>query len=204
MTAAEFIAARKRLGLPFAERDGQVFALVGRVVRFYESGRLGDQRAYTGRHRLPAQIRPAALKPRQGGIRSKHVWRSPSARHRSPRASRDCTRKNPPLIAPGRCETSSSTRKNRTTRNRNPAKPKNPKAKPRSQVRRWSATMTHPFCVRRRTVRCARWPCSRPSAAKLSKERNDSPQPHQQAQQMRDAFKEQQQKSPDHGHDRER
>jgi hypothetical protein len=42
------------------------------------------------------------------------------------------------------------------------------------------------------------------SAAKLSKERNDAGQKLQQAQQMRDAFKEQQQKSPDHGHDRER
>ena len=42
------------------------------------------------------------------------------------------------------------------------------------------------------------------SAAKLSKERNDSAQKLQQAQQMRDAFKERQQKSPDHGHDRER
>jgi len=42
------------------------------------------------------------------------------------------------------------------------------------------------------------------SAAKLSKERNDSAQKLQQAQQMRDAFKEQQQKAPDHGHDRER
>ena len=42
------------------------------------------------------------------------------------------------------------------------------------------------------------------SAAKLSKERTDSAQKLQQAQQMRDAFKEQQQKSPDHGHDRER
>jgi hypothetical protein len=41
------------------------------------------------------------------------------------------------------------------------------------------------------------------SAAKLSKERNDSAQKLQQAQQMRDAFKERQQKSPDHGHDRE-
>jgi hypothetical protein len=42
------------------------------------------------------------------------------------------------------------------------------------------------------------------SAAKLSKERNVSAQKLEQAQQMRDAFKEQQQKSPDHGHDRER
>lgn len=42
------------------------------------------------------------------------------------------------------------------------------------------------------------------SAAKLSKERTDSAQKLQQAQQMRDAFKENQQKSPDHGHDRER
>src|ERR1700692_4959679 len=41
------------------------------------------------------------------------------------------------------------------------------------------------------------------SAAKLSKERNDAGQKLQQAQQMRDAFKERQQKSPDHGHDRE-
>ena len=41
------------------------------------------------------------------------------------------------------------------------------------------------------------------SAAKLSKERNDSAQKLEQAQQMRDAFKERQQKSPDHGHDRE-
>ena len=41
------------------------------------------------------------------------------------------------------------------------------------------------------------------SAAKLSKERNDSAQKLQQAQQMRDAFKERQQKAPDHGHDRE-
>jgi hypothetical protein len=38
---------------------------------------------------------------------------------------------------------------------------------------------------------------------KLSKERTDSAQKLQQAQQMRDAFKERQQKSPDHGHDRE-
>jgi hypothetical protein len=42
------------------------------------------------------------------------------------------------------------------------------------------------------------------SAAKLSKERNVSAQKLEQAQQMRDAFKENQQKSPDHGHDRER
>lgn len=42
------------------------------------------------------------------------------------------------------------------------------------------------------------------SAAKLSKERNDSAQKLQQAEQMRDAFKDRQQKSPDHGHDRER
>src|ERR1700681_866802 len=42
------------------------------------------------------------------------------------------------------------------------------------------------------------------SASKLSKERTDSAQKLQQAQQMRDAFKEQQQKPPDHGHDRER
>ena len=42
------------------------------------------------------------------------------------------------------------------------------------------------------------------SAAKLSKERNDSAQKLEQAQQMRDAFKENQQKSSDHGHDRER
>ena len=41
------------------------------------------------------------------------------------------------------------------------------------------------------------------SVAKLSKERTDSAQKLQQAQQMRDAFKERQQKSPDHGHDRE-
>ena len=41
------------------------------------------------------------------------------------------------------------------------------------------------------------------SAAKLSKERNDSAQKLEQAQQMRDAFKERQQKSPDHGHDRD-
>jgi hypothetical protein len=41
------------------------------------------------------------------------------------------------------------------------------------------------------------------SASKLSKERTDSAQKLQQAQQMRDAFKERQQKSPDHGHDRE-
>ena len=38
--------------------------------------------------------------------------------------------------------------------------------------------------------------------SKLSKERNDSAQKLQQAQQMRDAFKQQQQKAPDH--DRER
>ena len=38
---------------------------------------------------------------------------------------------------------------------------------------------------------------------KLSKERTDSAQKLQQAQQMRDAFKERQQKAPDHGHDRE-
>jgi hypothetical protein len=42
------------------------------------------------------------------------------------------------------------------------------------------------------------------SAAKLSKERSDSAQKLQQAQQMRDAFKERQQKSPDRGHDRDR
>ena len=41
------------------------------------------------------------------------------------------------------------------------------------------------------------------SAAKLSKERSDSAQKLQQAQQMRDAFKDRQQKAPDHGHDRE-
>jgi hypothetical protein len=42
------------------------------------------------------------------------------------------------------------------------------------------------------------------SAAKLSKERSDSAQKLQQAQQMRDAFKERQQPSHDHGNDRER
>jgi hypothetical protein len=42
------------------------------------------------------------------------------------------------------------------------------------------------------------------SVAKLSKERTDSARKLQEAQQMRDAFKERQQKSPDHGHDRER
>ena len=42
------------------------------------------------------------------------------------------------------------------------------------------------------------------SAAKLSKERTDSAQKLQQAQQMRDAFKERQQPSHDHGNDRER
>ena len=41
------------------------------------------------------------------------------------------------------------------------------------------------------------------SASKLSKERNDSARKLQEAQQMRDAFKDRQQKSPDHGHDRE-
>jgi hypothetical protein len=42
------------------------------------------------------------------------------------------------------------------------------------------------------------------SAARLSKERTDSAQKLQQAQQMRDAFKERQQPSHDHGNDRER
>ena len=42
------------------------------------------------------------------------------------------------------------------------------------------------------------------SAAKLSKERTDSTQKLQQAQEMRDAFKERQQPSRDHGQDRER
>ena len=42
------------------------------------------------------------------------------------------------------------------------------------------------------------------SAAKLSKERNDSAQKLEQAQQMRDAFKERQQPSHDRGNDRER
>jgi hypothetical protein len=41
------------------------------------------------------------------------------------------------------------------------------------------------------------------SASKLSKERGDESRKLQEAQQMRDAFKERQQKSPDHGHDRE-
>ena len=41
------------------------------------------------------------------------------------------------------------------------------------------------------------------SQTKLSKERTDSSRKLQEAQQMRDAFKERQQKSPDHGHDRE-
>ena len=41
------------------------------------------------------------------------------------------------------------------------------------------------------------------SQTKLSKERTDSARKLQEAQQMRDAFKERQQKSPDHGHDRE-
>jgi len=42
------------------------------------------------------------------------------------------------------------------------------------------------------------------SAAKLSKERTGSAQKLQQAQEMRDAFKERQQPSRDHGNDRER
>ena len=42
------------------------------------------------------------------------------------------------------------------------------------------------------------------SVAKLSKERTDAAQKLQQAQQMRDAFKERQQPSHDHGNDRER
>ena len=42
------------------------------------------------------------------------------------------------------------------------------------------------------------------SVAKLSKERSDSARKLQEAQQMRDAFKERQQPSRDHGNDRER
>jgi hypothetical protein len=42
------------------------------------------------------------------------------------------------------------------------------------------------------------------SVAKLSKERTDSARKLQEAQQMRDAFKERQQPSHDHGNDRER
>jgi hypothetical protein len=42
------------------------------------------------------------------------------------------------------------------------------------------------------------------SVAKLSKERADQSRKIQEAQQMRDAFNERQQKSPNHGHDRER
>ena len=41
------------------------------------------------------------------------------------------------------------------------------------------------------------------SASKLSKERGDESRKLQEAQQMRDAFNERNQKSPDHGHDRE-
>ena len=67
------------------------------------------RRPYTSRAWRSNATPPKALS-------SNHVWRSLSARHRSPRASRDCTMKNQPSTAPAPSAISSSTRKNRKQR----------------------------------------------------------------------------------------
>ena len=66
----------------------------------------------------------------------------------------------------------------------------------------WSRKMRRSF-ARRRTAPCARWPTGRRRSPSCRRNAPTSAQKLQQAQQMRDAFKERQQKSPDHGHDRE-